>query len=292
MTKEKKLELLDTRPDRPFDQWRHNVHSQCGEDGIIAHLLEVMRLSTGYFVEFGAWDGRHLSNCANLADRGWAGCFIEGEVGKHADLLKNYADRTDIAKVLAYVVARGGNSLDDILRRCAAPKSPTIVSIDIDGNDYHVWSSLIEYQPVICVIEFNPTVPAHVVFVQRNEFSMHQGCSLAALWQLGRSKGYSLVAATEFNGIFVRDDACREHGLTTYLPDEVKDRTYETAIFHGFDGTMLTAGHRALLWHGIAFADGDVQVLPSDLRKFPIGQPANYYERLQEFITRRKAQPF
>jgi hypothetical protein len=33
------------------------------------------------------------------------------------------------------------------------------LSIDIDGNDYHAWHAIKNYQPKILMIEFNPTIP-------------------------------------------------------------------------------------------------------------------------------------
>jgi len=41
---------------------RENLYSQHGEDGILRELLAALELSLGYFVEFGAWDGKHWSN--------------------------------------------------------------------------------------------------------------------------------------------------------------------------------------------------------------------------------------
>ena len=46
-----------------------NVYSQFGEDGILEELFSrfpAPRDRNSFCVEFGAWDGIHLSNCANL----------------------------------------------------------------------------------------------------------------------------------------------------------------------------------------------------------------------------------
>lgn len=42
--------------------YRENIYSQYGDDGIIAKIIEVLEIGQGWFVEFGAWDGAHLSN--------------------------------------------------------------------------------------------------------------------------------------------------------------------------------------------------------------------------------------
>jgi hypothetical protein len=262
------LELDTTMPVMPFHAWRRNVHSQAGEDGIIEQLLLTAEVKSRYFVEFGAWDGRHLSNCAKLADEGWAGCFIEGDAGRFGDLKRSYASRDDIFPVNSFVYATGTSKLDAILDRVGAPKDIGVLSIDIDGCDYHVWQSVETHLPSLCVIEFNPTIPAHVIYAQDDDHSVHRGCSLAAVTRLSEEKGYALVAATELNAFFMRRTLCDSHNIPSYAPSDVKDRTYEAAIFHGYDGTMLVAGHRQLLWHGIEYGSSELQVLPHRLQQF------------------------
>ena len=91
----------ENRTALPFDAWRRDVHSQCGEDGIIERLFELIDVPKSYFVEFGAWDGRHLSNCAKLADEGWSGCFIEGDPERARALRSNYASKPEITSMNA-----------------------------------------------------------------------------------------------------------------------------------------------------------------------------------------------
>lgn len=46
---------------------------------VLADLLEryLGKISKGYFVEFGAYDGEYASNTSGLADMGWNGLYIE-----------------------------------------------------------------------------------------------------------------------------------------------------------------------------------------------------------------------
>jgi hypothetical protein len=275
-------------PVMPFHAWRRNVHSQIGEDGIIEKLLERAQITSRYFVEFGAWDGRHLSNCAKLADEGWGGCFIEGDAARFVDLRNNYASRNHIVPVNSFVHSSGEDRLDAILDRVGAPKDIGVLSIDIDGCDYHVWRSVETHVPALCVIEFNPSIPAHVIYVQDDDPTTHRGCSLAALVKLGEAKGYGLVAATEWNAFFMRRMLCEAHGIPTYTPAEIKDRTYEAAIFHGYDGTMLVAGHRQLLWHGISYGVDELQVLPPQLRCFLANATGSVDAELASFRKSRE----
>ena len=281
------IDVVQFEEKLPFHSWRRNVYSQCGEDGIIENLLRLLEKKSGYFVEFGAWDGHHLSNCAKLAEGGWPGCFIEGDRDKYLDLKRRYETRTDISTVNAFVEVQGENSLDQIFKRQNAPSDITVLSIDIDGMDYHIWNSLRHFEPKICVVEFNPTVPARVSFVQDADPSVQQGSSLRALYSLAKKKGYALAAATDWNAIFVLEKLCFERSIPTYTPEQVKITQYETYLFHGYDGTLLTAGNRALLWHGVPFTATELQILPETLRHLPTGRSDSYLSALGKFRNKR-----
>ena len=55
--------------------------------------------------------------------------------------------------VCTYVELEGESSLTALLERYAAPASPCLLSIDVDGADYHVWDGLERFRPRIVVIE-------------------------------------------------------------------------------------------------------------------------------------------
>lgn len=150
----------------PLLKFSKNVASQCGEDGIIEKIFEIISPANNYCVEFGAWDGKILSNCWNLvANKGWSGLFIEGNEIKFKDLLETYGENKKVSCVNKFVSFEGENRLDNILSSVNAPEDIDILSIDVDGIDYFIWESLNEFKPRVIVIEFNPTIPNDVVFV-------------------------------------------------------------------------------------------------------------------------------
>ena len=56
---------------------------QNGEDGVIEYIFKVVSPMNKYYVEFGGWDGIHLSNTANLRiNNGWNGLLLEGNKDK------------------------------------------------------------------------------------------------------------------------------------------------------------------------------------------------------------------
>ncbi len=80
----------------PLLEFRNNVASQFGEDGIVQRIFELLPDGDRNFVEFGAWDGKFLSNCWHLAENSdWAGVFIEGNEGKFKELLDNHGEKSE-----------------------------------------------------------------------------------------------------------------------------------------------------------------------------------------------------
>jgi len=261
-------------PSRPwFIPYLRDVHSQCGEDGVLDRLFAILGGRTRWAVELGAADGVWFSNTRNLiANHGWSAVLIECEGASFSRLRENYRDRPDIHCVQRRVTTRsaGGDTLEAILRGTPIPEEFDLLSIDVDGNDYHVWNSLVAYRPRVVVVEFNPTIPSEVAFVQVDDADLNQGASLRALVELGNRKGYRLAAATSWNAIFVVEEdwdrlAIGDETLESLRPDT----SAVTHIFFGYDGTVLLGGARRMPWHELAVRESDVQVLPAILRQYP-----------------------
>jgi hypothetical protein len=255
--------------DSPLLKFRTNVTSQCGEDGIIAHIADVLQVANKFCVEFGAWDGIHYSNCYNLLwNNAWRGIMIEANGEKYQELVRTYRERMNVTTVNKFVDFEGPNSLDHILSACQAPRDFGVLSIDIDGNDFYVWESLVGHTPEIVVIEFNPTVPNDVVFVQEKSFQVNQGCSLLALVSLGKQKGYELAVCTDWNAIFVKREKLSALGVNDNSIARLYAPVQDGRIFQGYDGSIHVVGMDRLLWRNIPLNSEDFQILPKALRVF------------------------
>ena len=75
-----------------LSKFRFNIYSQNGEDGIIEELIKRLNIdktnNQKWCVEFGAWDGMHLSNTFNLVTKGWKAVYIEGDPNRFNTLIK------------------------------------------------------------------------------------------------------------------------------------------------------------------------------------------------------------
>ena len=255
--------------DNPLFQYAKNVTSQAGEDGVIEKIFEIIPPTNKYCAEFGGWDGKHFSNCYNLiANQDWAGCFIESNETKFSELLNNHGTNPKVSCVNKFVDFEGENSLDNIFEAVQAPKEFDFLSIDVDGIDYFMWEGLEKFTPRVIVIEFNPTVPNDIIFVQPKDATINQGCSLLALILLGRKKGYELICCSPSNAFFVKAELYPAFNLnrndiwTMYQP------IMDGRIFHGYDSYVYVCGMPFLIWSKIPLNAENFQVLPPERRRF------------------------
>ena len=63
-----------TFPD--FEASERRIHSQNGEDGVIAAIFDTIGVTNRYFVEFGVEDATEC-NTAALLERGWRGLLMD-----------------------------------------------------------------------------------------------------------------------------------------------------------------------------------------------------------------------
>jgi hypothetical protein len=191
--------------------YERRVYSQNGEDGILQELLFRIGVETGYFVEFGVESGVEC-NCALLArEKGWRGLFLEPNEAHFGRLVEHYRGLPGVRCVREVVTAA---NIESLLEANGVPHEFDVLSIDVDGNDYWIWSAIRRWRPRVVVIEYNASYPPPRKWVMREDVNYrwngtnYHGASLASLAALGRSKGYALVGtnSTGINAFFVRED--------------------------------------------------------------------------------------
>ena len=262
----------------PLSDLARNVHSQDGEDGIIeevlARLAQAVPLNR-WCVEFGAWDGVHLSNTCHLVrNGGYRAVLIEQDEQRYAELLRNHPG-DEVVALCESVGLSGEHLLDAILARTPVPADFDVLSVDIDGCDYHVLESIRAYRPKVVIVEYNPTMPNAVDFVQVRDLRVSQGSSARAMCRLAASRGYSPVAATRYNLVFVRTDLVAAvvggDGRPPLLDELRDDSDAIVYAFSGFDGTVLLSAPLPLPWHGVGLSPTGLQAVPGYLRSYPGG---------------------
>jgi len=195
-----------------YRNFRKNIHSANGEDGVIEQLFEDLNIKSGLVCEFGAWDGFLSSNTCNLwKNKNFSALLIECHDGRYGQLVENTKgyDVQTMHKSIGRETS-DSNSLDNILSECTYDTSEdnfALMSIDIDSYDYYVFESLQNYRPKVVIVEVSSGYRPDEEFVSEDK-----GCSLLTLSKLAEEKGFKPVIHIA-NVILVRQD------LTHMLPD-------------------------------------------------------------------------
>lgn len=190
------------------------VFSQWGEDGIIQYLVHHLAIRNRTFIEFGVEDF-HESNCRFLMmkDR-WRGFVIDGSEANITRLRSAYFYWQHPLECLASFITR--ENVAELLECSGFDKEVGILSVDIDGVDYHVLEALAAWKPSILIVEYNDvfgferpvSVPYEADFVRRRKHWSNQywGANLPAFEHLARQRGYALVGVNGVgsNAFFVR----------------------------------------------------------------------------------------
>jgi hypothetical protein len=249
-----------------------NIFSQFGEDLEVEGLLIRIKkegYSDGWACEFGAWDGFYLSNTANLiVNHGFQAVLIEGNSKRFQELEQNMFGYP-VTCLNEYVGLDGDKRLDMILNSTLIPKNFDLLSIDIDGADYWVLKSLSIYRPKIIVIEYNPTIPASIEFINQKNITVNEGTSIRSLAKLAEEMNYSICGITTCNLILV--DSIYGHLFQDKKIEvaDIQDPPYVTKIWQTFDGRVHVTEDFKLIWHNISISQKMVQLIPEFIQKFP-----------------------
>ena len=245
---------LQERYNNPLylEGYGYKVFSQNDEDGIINEIFHRIKTTNKIFIEFGVQDGIE-SNSHLLLTTGWKGLWIEGD--SRYCLQINEKFRTSLQEqrltLLNSFITR--DNINHLFRLANIQGEIDFLSVDIDGNDWHILKSILEgtqINPRVICVEYNALIPpAYDVDDTSTDWVMEyvedwkwngddcQGASLSALYRLCREHKYDLVGtcANGVNAFFVRNDLVQDkfischHGggvLSLYNPWRHQSTTY------------------------------------------------------------------
>lgn len=171
-----------------LNKYAGNVHSQNGEDGILAECVNRLGMKSDHAVEIGGNDGRWMSNTRLLIENGWSGLFVEADYDLYLRCKQNWAHNPRVRSQCSYVDERNINAFVDI--RC------DVLSLDTDGSDYLIFDGL-KAKPRIVIVEIDSSLNPEF-----SSFNSDGAANYFAMALLGITKGYFLLCHTG-NMIFV-----------------------------------------------------------------------------------------
>lgn len=199
--------------------WEFSGFSQNGEDGIIDVLRSQLKSQNRYCIEIGSADGIENNSAWLIFTAQYSGLLIDGNPA-----LVKRAQRTvmrhSTGAQYRNLFVNNGEAIQQI-KSIAWHTDPDLLSMDIDGNDYHIASALLStgFRPKIVVVEYNSvfgpnrsvTIPYQENFVFRKAHPSHlyYGVSICAWKRLFASHNYQFIT-TDSKGVnaFFVDPAC------------------------------------------------------------------------------------
>lgn len=196
-----------------LEGYGYKVYSQNDEDGIIHEIFNRIGSKTKRFIEFGVDRGIE-SNCHALLLQGWSGLWIEGNEEAYHQIMRRFAPAIREKKLNVLNEYVNINNIESIISNYLNGQGLDLLSIDVDGNDWHIWNAIMKVSPRVVVIEYNGKFPPEVnwkMAYNANHIwdgSDREGASLKSLEELGKKKGYRLVGTNicGINAFFVRND--------------------------------------------------------------------------------------
>lgn len=199
-----------------LEDYSFKVFSQWGEDGIIQFLTQALNIRNRTFIEFGVEDFRE-SNCRFLLLKdNWRGFVVDGSPENVRSIRDSwYFWQYDLQAEASFI---DRDNVDAILSRSGFDPEVGILSVDIDGVDYHVLERLERWNASIVIVEYNPvfgserpiTVPYDPAFwrTRAHHSNLYYGANLPAFDHLLSHRGYAFVGVNQqrSNAFYVRTD--------------------------------------------------------------------------------------
>lgn len=218
-----KMHYAQTGQAESLSDLKFGCFSQNDEDAQLLYIFTLVGAKNQIAVEMCASDGIECLAANLIICQGWKALLVDGdrqaiERGRafYAALKKTCLQQPVFAHNWI-----GRDNVNQIMEKHGFSGEVDLLSLDLDGNDYHIWEAIETINPRVVVVEYNSvwpvagvakTVPYDEQFKLEydSEFSLHYcGASLGAFQKLAGKKGYRLVGIESrygFNAYFMRKD--------------------------------------------------------------------------------------
>jgi len=229
-----------------LEPYGFKVYSQCDEDGIIQEIFKRIGEESRTFVEFGVGDGLE-NNTVKLLLEGWSGLWIEADESHVIKIIKTFHDVVTDGRLKIKSAFITSDNINNIISEYLSGEID-LLSIDIDGNDIHVFNAINVIRPRVVIIEYNGKFPPPISVAQRYNpdyrwsGSDYSGASLEAITKIASRKGYSLVGCNVVgvNAFFVRDDLLTDRFHAPYTAEN----HYQPTRYFLWQTFPADSGHR------------------------------------------------
>lgn len=221
----------------------NKVYSQNEEDGIIQEIFNRIGSTNKVFIEFGIGNGLENNTYALLFD-GWTGLWIEGSKSAVNNINKGLSKTINSGRLIVKNAFITKKSINKLISTSIKQDEIDLLSIDIDGNDIHIFNEINCIKPRVVVIEYNPKFAPPIKYCKdyREDHIWRRddnfGASLKFLEIELEKSGYNLVGCniTGSNAFFIRSELVNDKFQKPYTAET----HYEPARLHL---TAFASGH-------------------------------------------------
>jgi len=215
------VESLEYSLQRVRYSLRPQGFSHSSEERILSkHIEELLpQDAPKTVVDIGAGNGVRWSNTYSLFLQGWKGAGVEADERKFVQLQRAYRN---LPNARAVHESADPDNIVSLLKSLDIEQNFSVLSLDIDGNDYWVLKAILsEFRPTFVVTEINEKIPPPLRFLFKYEHNpqlRHHffGYSISVLEDLCEEFGYG-VLELEYNNAFI---APRELKAAKFLDTE------------------------------------------------------------------------
>ncbi len=219
---------------KTLQRYGFRVYSQGDEDGILQQILERIGTTSKRFLEIGVGHGQQ-NNTLFLLLKGWSGVWIDGSARCAERIEQSFADFLRTQQLVFLRASVNRDNINVLAAQSTRDASVDVLSIDIDGNDYHVLKALTSVAPRVIIVEYNAKFTPPMQWVMPYDLmhtwdgSDYFGASLKSYELMLATKGYGLVGCsiTGINAFFVRDDLRSSH----FCAERTAEFHYESSRF-------------------------------------------------------------
>ena len=211
------------------------LYSQNDEDGIVQEIFRRIGETNKTFVEFGIGDGLEC-NTLSLLFNDWRGLWIDASTKSVSNIKKYFSDIINAGNLRIVESFITTDNINEIVSANVQHNEIDLLSVDIDGNDYHILNAITCISPRVIIIEYNAKFSPPTLFcMDYDEYHTWDaddcfGVSLKFLEINLDRKGYHLVGCslTGVNAFFVRKDLVADKFLQPFSAEY----HYEPARYH------------------------------------------------------------
>lgn len=196
------------------------VYSQFEEDGILLYIFSIIGVTNKRVVEICVADGAECMATNLIINHGWEGLLFDGDINFVNKGIKFFS--TNSSTYLLPPIYKHAwltrDNVNQLILESGFKGEIDLLSLDIDGNDYHIMEAINVIRPRVIICETHDVIPSNLAltipytdnfnYLSGTSHKEFRSVSLLAMKQLLSKKGYRLIGSHKygFNAIFILNE--------------------------------------------------------------------------------------